>query len=74
MGEGCRGRGDAWQVQSHFQICIHFGIKWRTEDPTERTSPPVRFDSAEPVPRERFKALKVHCDLPKSYSSQQCVT
>lgn len=37
-------------------------------------SPPVQLDSVEPVPIERFNSLKVLCDLPMSYSSQQCVT
>lgn len=61
-------------MQSHFQICIHFGFKWGTEDPTERGMPPVQLDSAEPVPMERFNSLKVLCDLPMSYSSQQYMT
>ena len=38
------------------------------------TSPPVQLDSAAPVPIERFNPLKVLCDLPMSYSSQQCLT
>lgn len=37
-------------------------------------SPPVQLDSAEPVPMERFNSLKVLCDLPMSYSSQQYMT
>ena len=35
---------------------------------------PVQLDSAAPVPIERFNSLKVLCDLPMSYSSQQCLT
>lgn len=37
-------------------------------------SPPVQLDSVDPAPTERFNSLKVPCDLPMSYSSQQCMT
>ena len=37
-------------------------------------SPPMQLDSAAPLPIERFNPLKVLCDLPMNYSSQQCLT
>ena len=37
-------------------------------------SPPMQLDSAAPLPVERFNTLKVLCDLPMNYSSQQCLT
>ena len=34
----------------------------------------MQLDSAAPLPIERFHPLKVLCDLPMNYSSQQCLT
>lgn len=72
MPERQRGMRGKYKVTFKFAFISAINGEQRTW--AKGASPPIQPDSAEPVPTERFNSLKELCDLPGSYSSQQCMT